>query len=163
MKIDNSEIIETNDYRVIIYPASRPLIAKETKAITETLYDFLSSWSAHGKPLSSSFKIEKNQFIIISVDEEKEPASGCAIDALNGAMREIDNTYKLGLFDRMKACFLENDEVKTMPLQEFRTKLKNGEISQNIEVFDFSKSTYVSFLSDFLLPLKRSWAGIYTD
>ena len=39
--------------------------------------------------------------------------------------------------------------------------LKDGSIAQDIEVFDFSKSSYVSFLSDFLLPLKRSWAEFY--
>lgn len=163
MKITDSEIIETNDYRVIIYPASRPFVAKESKAITEKLFDFLSTWQAHGKALSSSFKIEKNQFIIITVDEDVEPASGCSMDALNGVMREIDAEYNLGLFDRMKACYVENGEIKTMKLQDFRTLLKNGEISHDIEVFDFSKSTYVSFLSDFLLPLKRSWAGVYVD
>lgn len=163
MKITDSEIIETNDYRVIIYPASRPFVAKESKAITEKLFDFLSTWQAHGKALSSSFKIEKNQFIIITVDEDVEPASGCSMDALNGIMREIDAEYNLGLFDRMKACYVENGEIKTMKLQDFRTLLKNGEISHDIEVFDFSKSTYVSFLSDFLLPLKRSWAGVYVD
>lgn len=161
MKIENSEIIETNDYRVLVYPASRPFTAKESKGITEKLYDFLGSWAAHGKTLSSSFKIEKNQFIIIVIDEEKELASGCSIDALNGLMRELDSEYQLGLFDRMKACFLENGEVKTMALQDFRKALKEGEISFDIEVFDFSKSTYVNFLSDFLLPLKRSWASIY--
>lgn len=163
MKITDSEIIETNDYRVIIYPASRPFVAKESKAITEKLFDFLSTWQAHGKALSSSFKIEKNQFIIITVDEDVEPASGCSMDALNGIMREIDAEYNLELFDRMKACYVENGEIKTMKLQDFRTLLKNGEISHDIEVFDFSKSTYVSFLSDFLLPLKRSWAGVYVD
>lgn len=163
MKITDSEIIETNDYRVIIYPASRPFVAKESKAITEKMFDFLSTWQAHGKALSSSFKIEKNQFIIITVDEDVEPASGCSMDALNGIMREIDAEYNLGLFDRMKACYVENGEIKTMKLQDFRTLLKNGEISHDIEVFDFSKSTYVSFLSDFLLPLKRSWAGVYVD
>lgn len=163
MKITDSEIIETNDYRVIIYPASRPFVAKESKAITEKLFDFLSTWQAHSKALSSSFKIEKNQFIIITVDEDVEPASGCSMDALNGIMREIDAEYNLGLFDRMKACYVENGEIKTMKLQDFRTLLKNGEISHDIEVFDFSKSTYVSFLSDFLLPLKRSWAGVYVD
>lgn len=163
MKITDSEIIETNDYRVIIYPASRPFVAKESKAITEKLFDFLSTWQAHGKALSSSFKIEKNQFIIITVDEDVEPASGCSMDALNGIMREIDAEYNLGLFDRMKACYVENGEIKTMKLQDFRTLLKNGQISHDIEVFDFSKSTYVSFLSDFLLPLKRSWAGVYVD
>lgn len=161
MKIEESNITETNDYRVIIYPASRPFTPKESKVIAEKLYDFLATWAAHGKPLSSSFKIEKNQFIIVCVDEEKEAASGCSIDSLSGIMRELDQEFKLGLFDRMKASFVEDGEVKTMKLQEFRKGLKEGNISQDIEVFDFSKNSYIAFLSDFLLPLNKSWAGIY--
>ena len=78
MKIEESTSVETNDYKVIIFPASRAFTAKEVKEITEKLYDFLSTWAAHGKPLSSSFKIEHKQFIIITVDEEKEVASGCS-------------------------------------------------------------------------------------
>ncbi|AYO56770.1 hypothetical protein CO230_00620 [Chryseobacterium sp. 6424] len=163
MKIEESNIVETNDYRVIIYPASRPFTAKESKVITEKLYDFLSTWAAHGKPLSSSFKIEKNQFIVVCVDEEKEVASGCSIDALGAIMREIEQEFSLGLFDRMKASFVENGEVKTMKLQDFKKGLKSGKIPKNIEVFDFSKNTYIAFLSDFLLPLNRSWAGIYAE
>lgn len=163
MKIEESTIVETSDYRVIIYPASRPFTPKESKVITEKLYDFLATWAAHGKPLSSSFKIEKNQFIIVCVDEEVEAASGCSIDALGGVIRKIEQEYQLGLFDRMKAAFVENGEVKTLKLQDFRTGLKNGDISNEIDVFDFSKNTYVAFLSDFLLPLRRSWAGIYVD
>ena len=163
MKIEESSITETSDYRVIIYPASRPFTAKESKVITEKLYDFLSSWAAHGKPLSSSFKIEKNQFIVVCVDEEQEAASGCSIDELGEIMREIDREYQLGLFDRMKASYVENGEIKTMKLQDFRNGLKSGEISRDIEVFDFSKNSYIAFLSDFLLPLRRSWAGIYVD
>ena len=163
MKIEESNIIETSDYRVIIFPASRPFSPKESKIITEKLYDFLATWAAHGKPLSSSFKIEKNQFIVICVDEEKEAASGCSIDALGTVMREMDSEFELGLFDRMKASFIENGETKTMKLQDFRKGLKEKTISSDIEVFDFSKNSYVAFLSDFLLPLNKSWAGIYVD
>ena len=163
MNIEESNIVETSDFRIIIYPASRPFTAKECKIITKKIFDFLGTWAAHGKPLSASFKIEKNQFIVICVDEEKEAASGCSIDALGQVMREIDAEFQLGLFDRMKASFVENGEVKTMKLQDFRKGLKEGEISQDIEVFDFSKNTYVAFLSDFLMPLKKSWAGIYVD
>lgn len=159
MKIEESNIVETNDYRVIIYPASRPFTTKEAKVITEKLYDFLATWAAHGKPLSSSFKIEKNQFIIICVDEEKEMASGCSIDALGKIMREIDAEYQLGLFDRMKASFIENGEVKTLKLIDFKNKVRSGELSKEIEVFDFSKNTYLEFLSNFLLPFSRSWAS----
>lgn len=161
MKIEESNITETNDYRVIIYPASRPFTPKESKIITEKLYDFLATWAAHGKPLSSSFKIEKNQFIVVCVDEEKEAASGCSIDSLGGVMRELDQEFSLGLFDRMKASFVENGDIKTMKLQDFRKGLREGTISTQIEVFDFSKNTYIAFLSDFLLPLNKSWAGAY--
>ena len=159
MKIEESNVVETNDYRVIIYPASRPFETKEAKIITEKLFDFLATWAAHGKPLSSSFKIEKNQFIIVCVDEEKEAASGCSIDALGKIMREIDEEYQLGLLDRMKASFVENGEVKTLKLLDFKNKLRNGELSKDIQVFDFSKNTYLDFLSHFLLPFEKSWAS----
>ena len=163
MKIEESTIVETNDYKVIIYPASRSFTPKESKVITEKLFDFLATWAAHGKPLSSHFKIEKNQFIVVCVDEDVEAASGCSIDALGGVMKEIDQEFQLGLFDRMKATYVENGQVKTLKLQDFKNGLRNGEISKDIEVYDFSKNTYVAFLSDFLLPLRRSWAGIYID
>lgn len=159
MKIEESSVVEANDYRVIIYPASRPFTTKEAKIITEKLYDFLATWAAHGKALSSSFKIEKNQFIIICVDEEKEAVSGCSIDSLGKIMKDIDQEYELGLFDRMKASFVENGEVKTLKLLDFKTKIRNGEISQEIDVFDFSKNTYLEFIGNFLLPFDRSWAA----
>lgn len=163
MKIEESTIVETNDYKVIIYPASRPMSAKEVKKITEKLFDFLPTWNAHGKSLTSSFKIDFSQFIIITVDEEKVSASGCSMDALHGIMKEIDLEFQLGLFDRMKACYFENKEVKTMKLVDFRNAVKNQQLSKDIEVFDFSKDTYVNYLSDFKLPLVRSWAGVYLD
>lgn len=161
MKIEESNSVEVNDYRVIVYPASRPFSAIESKKITEALFDFMSSWAAHGKPLSASFKIEKNQFIVVCVNEEIEMASGCSIDSLSGVMRKLEAEFQLGFFDRMKASFIENDEIKTLKLQDFRSKLKNKEISENIEVFDFSKNSYLTFLNEFQLPLKESWAKIY--
>lgn len=163
MKIEESTIIETNDYKVLIYPASRKLKALEVKQITEKLFDFLPSWNAHGKPLSSSFKIDFSQFIILTIDEEKVETSGCSIDALNEIMRELDKEFDLGLFDRMKACYWENNEVKTLHLSDFRNAVKNNELPLDIEVFDFSKNSYVNYLSDFKLPLRRSWAGIYVN
>lgn len=99
MKIEETTITETSDFKVLIYPASRPMTAREVKEITETLYDFLPGWNAHGKALTSSFKIDYSQFIIITVDEEKVQASGCSMDTLNGIMRKIDAAYNLGLFD----------------------------------------------------------------
>ena len=71
MKIEESSSVETNDFKVMIYPSSRPFTPKEAMVVSERLYDFLSSWNYHGKAVSSSFKIEKNQFIVICIDEEQ--------------------------------------------------------------------------------------------
>jgi hypothetical protein len=86
-------------------------------------------------------------------------ASGCSIDALGKIMREIDEEYQLGLFDRMKASFVQDGEVKTLKLQDFKSQLRSGELPKDIQVFDFSKNTYLDFLSHFLLPLEKSWAA----
>ena len=75
-------------------------------------------------------------------------------------MREIDEEFSLGLFDRMKASFVENGEVKTLKLIDFKNKIRNGEIAKDIEVFDFSKNTYLEFIGNFLLPFEKSWASV---
>jgi hypothetical protein len=42
-----------------------------------------------------------------------------------------------------------------MKLTDFRSAVRNGEISDEVEVFDFSKDTYVNYLSDFYFLLKK--------
>lgn len=152
---------DAQDYRLILYPASRSFKTLEIKEISERLFDFLSTWNAHGKALKSSFKIEYNQFIIFCVDENQEVASGCSIDRLGHLMKELDSEYQLGLFDRMKACILIENEVRTYPLNEFKKQLKQGSFSAQNGVFDFSVETYRNYLKHFLKPISESWATRY--
>jgi hypothetical protein len=72
-------------------------------------------------------------------------ASGCSIDALGKIMREIDEEYQLGLFDRMKASFVENGEVKTLKLMDFKSKLRNGEIPKIFRCLTFLKIPILIF------------------
>lgn len=158
ISIESLDTTATKNERIVIYPASRSLSAKEIMEITEKMYEFLSTWKAHGKTLFSAFKIDYKQFIIISIDEDKEPASGCSIDALGAFMRKIDTDYHLDLFNRMKATYIEKGELKTLPLREFKSQLKAGFFADDVQVFDFSKENFQEFAQHFLLPLKESWA-----
>ena len=63
------------------------------------------------------------------------------------------------LVKKMPGIQIENGEVKTLKLIDFKSKIRSGEISKDIEVFDFSKNTYLEFLGNFLLPFERSWAA----
>lgn len=163
MRIEESSCVETQDYKVIIYPASRPFTTREAMQITQEVYEFLSGWKAHDKALSASFKIEYNQFIIITIDEEIQPVSGCSMDALLKKMKELDQRFELGLLDRMKACYryIGEKEIHTLPLLDFRQKVEKGKLKE-IEVFNFSKNTYLDFITHFIQPLGRSWAAAYS-
>ena len=147
--------------KTIIFPASRSINHEEKLDIFMKIKDFLTSWKAHGNPLQSNVCIEYEQFIIIRVDENIEPASGCSLDALNNFIRKIEQKYQLGLFNRMKALFLENNTLKTLKLRDFRADLKNKELRSDILVFDFSSNNEEEFSKRFLLPLKESWAKDY--
>jgi hypothetical protein len=68
------------DSKIWIYQADRVFSDTEEKIIAERLKSFCSQWAAHGHPLQTSFKIEHNQFIVLSVDENTAGASGCSID-----------------------------------------------------------------------------------
>ena len=72
--------------KTIIFPASRFINHREKNEILLKTTDFLKNWKAHGNPLQSNVCIEYEQFIIIRVDENIEPASGCSLDALNNFM-----------------------------------------------------------------------------
>ena len=149
------------DTKTIIFPASRSINHEEKLDIFMKIKDFLTSWKAHGNPLQFNVCIEYEQFIIIRVDENIEPASGCSLDALNNFIQKIEQKYQLGLFDRMKAIFLENNILKTLKLKDFRNALTDKKISTDILIFDFSPNNEEEFSKRFLLPLKESWAKDY--
>ena len=149
------------DTKTIIFPASRSINHEEKLDIFMKIKDFLTSWKAHGNPLQFNVCIEYEQFIIIRVDENIEPASGCSLDALNNFIQKIEQKYQLGLFDRMKAIFLENNILKTLKLKDFRNALKDKKISTDILIFDFSPNNEEEFSKRFLLPLKESCAKDY--
>ena len=149
------------DTKTIIFPASRFINHREKNEILLKTTDFLKNWKAHGNPLQSNVCIEYEQFIIIRINENIEPASGCSLDTLNNFMQKIEQKYQLGLFDRMKAIFLENNILKTLRLKDFCATLKNKELRSDILVFDFSSNNEEEFSKRFLLPLKESWAKDY--
>ena len=105
-----------DEARVWIYATNRHLSDKEVIAIEQELIAFLTQWTAHQQALEASFSIPYNNFIVIGLNENKNLASGCSIDASVHFLKQLVRKFKVDLFDRMLITYKKDDQIKHLAL-----------------------------------------------
>ncbi len=144
--------------RIWIFQSNRAFNETELSEINFRFEDFLIDWNAHGAALLAAYEIIDQQFIVVAVDEDQATASGCSIDKLTKTIKALEEKYQFGFLDRMNIAYQEADQVKIERLTDFKSKVKNGEITENVIVYNNGLSNLGSFKSEWKLPLKKSWA-----
>lgn len=143
--------------RVWIYQSTRPFTDTETTFLTSQINGFVGEWTAHRKTLLAAGAVFYNQFIVLSVDESLNDASGCSIDASVYFIKDIENQYNVQLFERMNFAYLDGETVKTVPSTAFPQLYTEGAISDETMVFDNLVNTVGALKTAWLKPLKTSW------
>lgn len=147
--------------RVWIYTGSRALTEAEGKLAEQMLHSFCEQWSAHGQPLQTSFKVEKNQFIAMALDENFESPSGCSIDSSVGVLRKIQIATGVDFLDRSKIPFLLNDSVELIPLSELKARFSNTQLTSESLVINSLSATKGEWGGSMIIPAKKSWLVKY--
>ena len=152
--------------RLWIYQASRNLSEVEEKAIFQLGQVFLSRWSTHGKPLNASLKIYYHRFIIVAVDEQHNPASGCSIDSSVAFIKEMEQKFNtpgqpLSLFDRTLVAFKQGDSTHTLSMNEAKKQIIEGGIPEDALTFNNLVYTKAQLETAWIIPVKKSWLGKY--
>jgi len=147
--------------RVWIFQSNRPFTSAEVDLLTTRLRGFTDEWNVHGQPLNTSFKIEFNQFIILAADERQQPASGCSIDSSVRALKNIEQSLGLVLFDRNQAAFKKDNSVITMPLSLLKENFSNGILNEGTLTFNNLVNTKAQLEYDWLVPAKATWLKRY--
>ena len=62
----------SEDSRIWIYQSNKELNNDQVCEISGKLTDFLKTWNTHGKPISCSFQVKYNRFIIIAAENTLE-------------------------------------------------------------------------------------------
>ena len=137
-----------DDSRVWIYTTNRYLSDEEVIAIEQDLSAFLTQWTAHQQALEASCLIPYNNFIIIGLNENKNLASGCSIDASVHFLKQLERKFKVDLFDRMLITYKEEDQIKHLALHEFKRLARQGEFSKSTTVFNNLVQTKRDFLTN---------------
>ena len=147
--------------RVWIYQSEREMSKDVMDKVAAKCQGFCENWEAHGKPLESSYQIIHNQFIVITVNEQANMATGCSIDKSVSLMREIEQQFGLSLFDRTQVAFLEDDRVFISPMGSLKSKVADGVITRNTVTFNNLVKNLGEFRNNWLEPAGNTWLKRY--
>lgn len=147
--------------RVWIYQSNKSFNDHELETIDLRVKAFLENWAAHGAALKSSHKVFHRQFLVISVDESFNKASGCSIDASVAIVRQISEELTIDFFDRSRLYFLEGDEIKESSIADIKNHIKEGKIKEETLTFNNLVPTVGDFRSQWLTPANNSWLSRY--
>src|SRR6266545_2169388 len=76
--------------RVWVYGVDRPLDEGKSSALLREVDNYLTSWTAHGAPLSAGRHWRDNRFLTVAVDQNRAGASGCSIDGLFSTLKSLE-------------------------------------------------------------------------
>jgi hypothetical protein len=147
--------------RVWIYQANKPFPASAAADLQPEFDAFARSWTAHKQQLKAEIRLVHDYFIVVMVDEDYHQPSGCGIDASVHFIKEIGKKYGLDLFDRMRVCYIEDGEVKSLPANEIVNKLHSHELTTDVAVFNPLVECKDELLHKFTVPLKDTWLKKY--
>ena len=151
----------SDEARIWIYQASRPLEPRERSAIMQRTREFLEQWTAHGNALQCSADLLYNQFLILAVEESHQGATGCAVDASIHFVRELEQVFQVGLLGRDQVAFRSEETHFLAPLDQLKATIQRGEITVDMLTFDNTITTKKALTDKWLLRAEDSWLGKY--
>lgn len=143
--------------RIWIYQANRPLQENEKGLIQSRLDEFTAQWKAHGKSLAAKTEIRYDRFIIVMVDDEVAPPTGCSIDKSVHLLKAIESETGLQLFDRMQVAYRDADGIQAVPRAAFEQLIAEGHVTDETIVFNNLVGTYPELETHWEVPLRESW------
>jgi hypothetical protein len=158
--IDLHTIIPTDfndNSRVWIYQSSKIFTLQEAFAIEDMLTQFITNWKSHGTPVKGYANLLFGQFIILLADETATGISGCSTDSSVHLMKEIEQRFKVDLFNRQHLAFYIKEKVQIIPMAQLSYAMENGFINADTLYFNNLVADKKSLLNNWITPVKNTW------
>ena len=143
--------------RVWIYQSSRLFMIGEALDIEELLNSFVESWNSHGAKVKGYGNLLFGQFIVLMADETATGVSGCSTDSSVRLIKQIEETFKVDMFNRQNLAFVVKDKIQTIPLAQLNYAIENSFITPDTIYFNNLVLDKTSLLTKWMLPVKESW------
>ncbi len=145
------------DSRVWVYQSSRIFGMSEALQIEDLLNHFTENWKSHGTSVKGFGTLFFGQFILLMADENATGVSGCSTDSSVRLIKEIENLFKVSMFDRQNLAFIIKNKVELLPLNQLQYAVEHEFI--NIETIYFNNlvQNKEELEKNWLTPVKESW------
>lgn len=149
--------------RVWVHVANRRMTPDEASAVQLHLDQFVVGWQAHGASLAAEASVVHGWMVVLAVDERPQQATGCSIDALVSALKQIGGLHPrmadLDMFDRMAVLHRPASGCAWMRtrLSTFWAQRKAGLVDDSEHVFDTTVSTLGELKTKGVIPMGASW------
>ena len=153
MLIEYNKINE--DSRLWIFTSDRKIKENQEKILNNLLSNFLANWQSHKSPLFAGYNIFKSFFLVIALDENQNPASGCSIDLLYKEILKIETSLNISFTNRLKICIDDNDIIKSVLLNELK---KHADLES---LFYDTTINIKKDLKELLKPINQGWCKNY--
>jgi hypothetical protein len=149
---------EFNDSsKVWIYQSSRLFLMSEALEIETILEQFIASWKSHGDTVKGYGNLFFGQFIILMADETATGVSGCSTDSSVRLVKEIEEKFKVQLFERQTLAFFVKDKIQLLPLSQLGYAAENEFINAETLYFNNTVLNKKELLQNWIIPIKDSW------
>lgn len=145
------------DSRVWIYQSSRAFSKTETHEINMMLSDFAGGWKSHGARVKGFGIVLFDLFILLMADETASGVSGCSTDSSVRLIKEIENIFKVDMFNRQSLAFIVKEKIEQIPLHQLEYAVQNGFISSETLYFNNVVLSKKEMEINWILQLKNSW------
>jgi hypothetical protein len=145
------------DSRVWIYQSDRLFTIAEALEIEPMLENFSSSWQSHGTPVKGFATMFFGRFIILMADETATGVSGCSTDSSVRLIKEIEQKFKVNMFNRQLLAFVVKDKVELLPLSQLDYGFEHGFVTRDTIYFNNTVLTKEQLINNWMIPVENSW------
>jgi hypothetical protein len=151
--------------RTWVFGSDRALDASATDLLLREVDGFLSEWHAHGSPLTVGRDWRYGRFLTIGVDQSTAGASGCSIDGLFRALKNLESKLGASMVTSGLVFYRDqNGKIQSVDREQFAALGAEGKIQPETQVFDPTVTTLGEWRARFELEAGQSWhAGLLPD
>tara|TARA_Y100000385_G_scaffold99742_1_gene103119 strand:- start:685 stop:1215 length:531 start_codon:yes stop_codon:yes gene_type:complete len=142
-----------------VYVANRALSKDECKLFMKDLQAFTAEWQAHGKNLTSSWRLCGNRLLIIAVDESAAPATGCSIDSSVAFLRDASKAWqeRVDWFDRQSVIYKHEDVWRQANNASFWALKKAKRVTDHTNLVKAVYAKSDDCWGNVVIPYASSW------